>query len=128
MNDMPSEGPIDTQLPSFMMAGPRIHPSRLQQMDTGTGESYGPNQSMYVPTIRVNDTASIALTRSISPTASVVTTTTQANQLVQTQGLSGVFVKGQPLPLAFHVLAGSMQKVAEMTITVSTMPRILDLG
>jgi hypothetical protein len=58
----------------------------------------------------------------------VVTTTTQANQQGNKQGSSGVFVKGQPLPLALHVLAGPMQKVAEMTITVSTIARIPVLG
>jgi hypothetical protein len=128
MNDMPSEGPVNTQFPSFMMAGPRIHPSRLQQMNTGTDESYWRNQSMYGPTIRADDTASFAHARSISPTASVVTTTTQANQHEKVQGSSGVFVKDQPLPLAFHVLGGPMQKVAELTVTVSTIHHILDLG
>lgn len=33
----------------------------------------------------------------------------------------GIFTQGLPLPLAFHVLSGPMQKVAEMTITVSPM-------
>jgi hypothetical protein len=111
-----------------MMTGPRIHPSRLQQMKTGTGESYGRNGSIYGPTIRADDASSVAHTRSISPTASVITTTTQANQPGNSQGSGGVFVRGQPLPLAFHVLAGPMQKVAEMTITVSTIPRIFVLG
>jgi hypothetical protein len=75
-----------------------------------------------------DDASSIAHTRSVSPTASVITTTTQPNQQGNNQESTGVFVKGQPLPLAFHVLAGPMQKVAEMTITVSTILRGLDEG
>jgi hypothetical protein len=125
---MPFEGLIDSQLPNFKMTGPRIHPSRLQQMNTGNSESYHRNQFIQGPTIRADDASSIAHTRSISPTASVITTTTQAIQHGNHQESTGVFVKGQPLPLAFHVLAGPMQKVAEMTIIVSTVPSILDPG
>jgi hypothetical protein len=97
-------------------------------MNTGNGESYGQITSMYDLTVKADDASSIAHTRSISPTASVVTTATQANQHGKNQDSSGVFVRGQPLPLAFHVLAGPMQKVAEMTITVSTILRGLDEG
>ena len=125
---MPFESLVDSQLPSFKMTGPRIHPSRLQQMNTGNSESYRRNQSIYGPPIRTDDPPSIAHTRSIFPTASVITTTTHAIQHGNHQESTGVFVKGQPLPLAFHVLAGPMQKVAEMTITVSTILRSLDEG
>lgn len=125
---MPFEGLIDSQLPNFKMTGPRIHPSRLQQMNTGNSESSRLNQSMYGPVMRADDSSNIVHTRSISPTASVITTTTQAIQQENNQESTGVFVKGQPLPLAFHVLAGPMQKVAEMTIAVSTVPRILVLA
>jgi hypothetical protein len=125
---MPFEGLVSSQLPSFKMTGPRIHPSRLQQMNTGNSESSRLNQSMYGPVMRADDASSIAHTPSISPTGSVITTTTQAINYGNSQGSSGVFVKGQPLPLAFHVLAGPMQKVAEMTIAVSTIPHILVSG
>jgi hypothetical protein len=126
--DMPFEGLIDSQLPNFSMTGPRIHPSRLQQMNTGNSELHPRNQLIHGPTIRADDASSIAHTRSISPMASVITTATQAIRHGNHQESTGVFVKSQPLPLAFHVLAGPMQKVAEMTITVSTIPRIPVLG
>jgi hypothetical protein len=97
-------------------------------MNNGSGASHGRETPTHGPTIKADDASSIAHTRSISPTASLVTTTTQANQHEKNQESSGVFVRGQPLPLAFHVLAGPMQKVAEMTITVSTILRGLDEG
>jgi hypothetical protein len=126
--DTPFEGLIDSQIPSFKMTGPRIHPSRLQQMKTGNSESYGRDAPTYRPTIKADDASGIAYTRSISPTASVVTTPTQPNQQGNIQGPCGVFVKGSPLPLASHVLAEPMQKVAEMTVTVSAILRVLVLG
>jgi hypothetical protein len=125
---MPFQEPVSSQLPDFMMTGPRIHPSRLQQKNTGNSESSRLNQSMYGPVMRADDASNIVHTRSISPTASVITTTTQAIQHGNHQESTGVFVKGQPLPLAFNILAGPMQKVAEMTITVSTILRGLDEG
>jgi len=105
---MPFENPVKVQLPDFMMTGPRIHPSRLQQVNTGNGGSYGQNTPTYESSIKANDTLSTAHTRSLSPTASVITTTTQAHPNGQNQGSSGVFARCQPLPLAFHVLAGPM--------------------
>jgi hypothetical protein len=125
---MPFQEPVSSQLPDFMMTGPRIHPSRLQQMNTGNGETYGRIPPMYGSTVKADDASSIAHTRSVSPTVSVITTTTQANQQGNNQGSKGVFVKGQPLPLAFHALAGPMQKVAEMTITVSISPCTVIFG
>ena len=73
-------------------------------------------------------TLRVLLIQLIPPTESVITITTQAIQHGNDQGSSGIFVRGQPLPLAFHVLAGLMQKVAEMTITVSIIPPVLDVG
>ena len=73
-------------------------------------------------------TLRVSLIQSIPPTASVIITTTQANQHGNDQRSSDISVKGQPLPLAFHVLVGPMQKVAEMTVTVSISPSILVLG
>ena len=127
---MPTKGPVFRQLPDFMMTGPRIHPSRLQQMTTGSGNggSYGRIIPMYASTIRPDDASSVAHTPSISPTASVITTTTQPDQQGNHQGSKYVFVKGEPLPLALHILAGPMQKVAEMTITVSTVSSLPDPG
>lgn len=103
------------------MAGPRIHPSRLQQMATGNGESYGRNHSWYGSMAKTDDGMSIAQTRSISPAASVVTTTAHTVQQIHNGRSVGIFVRGQALPLAFHVLAGPMQKVAEMTVTVRNL-------
>lgn len=118
--DKPSENIVDNQVPDFMLSGPRIHPSRLRQMNTGTGESYSGRNSIYGPTAKSGVASSIAGTRPTSPATSVGSNATQGDQHGVTQPMIGVLVKGLPLPLSFHVLAGSMQKVAEITITVST--------
>jgi len=116
----PPEGPITQQeLPNFLMAGPRIHPSRLQHMTTGDTASHGRGRSAYVSPPTIEDAEGIAHSQSISPTSSLITTTTQSIQQQKDQGLSGVFVTDQPLPLAFRVMPGPLQKVAEMTVTVS---------
>jgi hypothetical protein len=118
---MPFEGSISNQVPDFNMTEPRIHPSRLQQTNTGNDNAYGRN-NYYASSVRNDDAISIAKSQSISPPGSIVTTRTQsaAQRLQQIAPESiGIFTKGLPLPLAFHVLAGPMQKVAVMTITVS---------
>lgn len=116
---MSSEGPIVRQeLPDFNMAGPRIHPSRLQQMSTGNGETHSRDYSMNGSAPRSDDAGTIGYTRTNSPAISVATATQVSRQITE-RTPSGVFVRGQLLPLVFHVLAGPLQKVAEMTIAVS---------
>jgi hypothetical protein len=118
---MPFEGSISNQEPDFTMTGPRIHPSRLQQMTTGNHNAYERN-NYYASSVRNDDAISNANAQSISPPDSIVTTRTHSGAQRSkhiTPDSSGIFTKGLPIPLAFHVLAGPMQKVAEMTITVS---------
>ena len=59
---MPAEGPVHSQLPVFIMPGPQIHPSRLQQMSPGNGASFRPNPTMYGLPVSPDDASSIAHT------------------------------------------------------------------
>ena len=119
---LPSDGPISNQMPSFAMPKRRMDFSEYREMDISLDESHDRIKAARSSSIRADDSISIADTRSISPPASILTNKSHDNKHSSqqiNQSPNGIFARGQPLPLAFHVMSGSMQKLAEMTITVS---------
>jgi hypothetical protein len=56
--------------------------------------------------------------RPVAPTRSMLSKSPASSEVKYVGNPDGVFAKGQFLPLTFHVLGGSMQKLAEADISV----------
>jgi hypothetical protein len=113
---------VTRQIPSFELADHDTTISRLPPMLTGSNRiGYQQARSIAPSDFDRPTTPQIYQAPVFPPSAaSDQAKSDDTSRIASKADLSGVFAKGQLLPLAFHVLPGPMKKLAEMTITVSS--------